>query len=191
MRFLFLFLIFFPCSAFAENPQTFNNMTFGQPPEVDMICVKGPCSTKQIRPDVKQNKIEIGEYVRPIDITIYGDWQITPPIYTFYKDKFVKVRFDLLCDQEISQRCMDETLLRLQQEYDLEFHGDASMVFNESQAMQNRTYQVGKDMLVKITYQKNNDYWRLPSVLIENIPMMEALRHDARSSLEKPAPDGV
>lgn len=187
MRYWFVFMLLFPGVSFAEMPQTFNNMTFGQPPEAKMICVRGPCSTKQIRPDVGQNKIELGEYVRPVDITIYGNWQITPPIYFFYKDKFVKVAFNLLCGQDNSQRCMDDTLDQLQQEYDLELLNDASMVVNEGQAMQTRNYQVGKNLKVRMSYQKINNYWRLPSVIIENIPLLETMRRDARSHRRKPA----
>jgi len=171
-----------PSISLAEAPQTFNNITFGQPPEAEMICIKGPCSTKQLRPDIEQNKIGMGQYIRSVDITTYGGWEVTPPTYSFYKDKFVRVSFNLLCEHDNSQRCIDETLEKLRQDYDLELQNDASMEVSEALAIQNRTYRVGEDMVVKISYQKINDYWRLPSVTIENIPLMESMRSDVRSS---------
>ena len=172
-------LFFIPALALAEIPQTFNNMTFGQPPEVDMICTRGPCSTNSIRPDVKQNKIEMSYYVRPADITTYGNWEISTPRYMFYKDKFFRVIFDIICDDTDSQRCIDETVEKLSQEYELETLYDLSTE-DEDFAVQKRSYSVGSDTKVSITQVTKRSNFQRPFVTIENNSLLAAAQKDAR-----------
>ena len=172
-------LFFIPALALAEIPQTFNNMTFGQPPEADMICTRGPCSTNSIRPDVKQNKIEMSYYVRPDDITTYGNWEISTPRYMFYKDKFFKVVFNIICDYADYQRCIDETVEKLSQEYELETLSDVSTE-DEDFAVQYRSYSVGNDTNVSITQITKDGNGRQPSVLIQSKSLLAAAQREVR-----------
>ena len=180
-------ILFFPCFAQAEIQTTFGSMTFGQPPEDGMICTVGPCSTEQLRPDIRQNKIDSSDYIKPTDITHYGDWEITSPVYRFFEGRFVRVNFDILCDESQAQRCMKEVADALDQEYGLELLENWVMEVNEDQSIEAQTYKTGDDTIINISLNNISRRSSRPTVIIESHSMMEKMRKSANPNY-KPRP---
>jgi len=171
------------CS-FAEPLFFFGDLTFGQPPETEMICVKGPCPSEPLRPDIRQNKINLAVYKLPVDITTYGEWEITSPQYSFYEDRLARVSFSVLCDEGSSIRCMDSVASALDREYGLEQMDDFSFEFSDKNSYIGRHYKIGQDIDVLMHHDQSEWRGRQPVVVIESRSLMEELRRDARKNFK-------
>ena len=169
-------ILLFPCIVQAEIQTTFGSMTFGQPPEAGMICTVGPCDTEQLRPDIRHNKIDSSDYIKPTDITHYGGWEITSPVYSFFEGRFVRVDFDILCDESQAQRCMKEVADALDLEYGLELLENWVMEVSEGQSLEGQTYKTGDDTIVNISLDSSSRRTSTPTVIIESHSMMEKMR---------------
>lgn len=168
--------LLFPCLALAEIPTTFGSMTFGQPPEEGMVCIVGPCSTEQLRPDIKQSKIDWSIYKKSSDITIYGGWEISSPEYSFIEGRFAKVSFFIECEKSQALRCMEEVADALDQEYGLELLKNVVIEESEDQSFEGQVYKAGEDTLIKFSFENSSRRPTMPLLAIEAHSMMEKMR---------------
>jgi hypothetical protein len=180
-------VLLFPCLAQAEVQTTFGTMTFGQPPEDGMICVVGPCSSEQLRADIRHNKIDLSDYIKPTDITNYGGWQISSPVYSFFEGRLVRVVFNIQCDKDQAQRCMKEVADALDLEYGLELLENFMMEFDETLSIEAQTYKTGDDTVIYIGFNNSISRANSPTVFIQSHSMMEKMRKSINPDY-KPGP---
>lgn len=196
MRLLFVAcFLFYPFLAQAEIQTTFGSMTFGQPPEDGMICINGPCSFGQIRPDILQNKIDLSIYKKPVDITTYGGWEISSPEYSFFEDRLYRVAFNIQCVYGFKISCRDDQIRRsieevtyaLDQEYGLEIINNVAVELNATQSYELQKYKTGDDTIIEIGFDKSDQGLSRPYVIIDSYSMIEKVRK-ASNPKYKPVP---
>jgi len=71
----------------------FNDLSFGDPPVPEMICIGGDC----LPPELRRNSIPIASYALPRDWTHIGTLPISAPSYDFFRDRLFRIRYRIAC----------------------------------------------------------------------------------------------
>jgi hypothetical protein len=151
----------------------FGGLRFGQGAPKEMVCVSGACLKSE---DGKPPRSPVASYKFPRDITFYGDVEITPPVYEFYEDQLVRVRFQLLCPPEKADRCIDAVFAALKEEFGMTAHDRVIDRRSGQEKPAGRIGLLGSGDEVVLAREKVAGSGAYPTVRIENPGRMEELR---------------
>jgi hypothetical protein len=181
---LLMSLAFFPAILHASDFQNdqiadleFRSLRFGQGPDAEMICTKGPCYSGRPGENIKKKrKPPFSTYKFPMDVTHLGQTEITAPKYDFYLNRFFQVSFGILCDPEQAEFCMEAVRSALDERYGLTLvktiHRDESTLDPGI----SRTHLTASGALVEISRNMRRGEWLPPFVKIYDQTLMDELR---------------
>jgi hypothetical protein len=155
----------------------FRNLHFGQGPDAEMICTKGPCYSGSPGENLeKKRKPPFSTYKFPMDITHLARIEITAPKYDFYLNRFFQVSFEILCDPEQAEFCMESVRSALDERYGLTL---VKTVSRDEPALDpgiSRTHLTASGALVEISRSSRRGEWLSPYVKIYDQTLMDDLR---------------
>lgn len=183
--FLILCLILISSSVHAERlsdqniaPETkpFEFNDFGLPPGPQMTCVKGPCLDSNEEGIFKQSRTIVSSYFKPTDVTTFGGVPISSPRYDYYQNENFQIFFEILCDSENTDVCIDQVESNLVENYEMINLDSANIVQNEEHEILIIDLGVDSEVLAKIIWMKRNNVWGKPAVKIYKKDLIDKVR---------------
>lgn len=182
--YLILVILFFASPLNAENITygnveaitfEFQGLRFGQSPLADMICIKGVCPSGQQGKFVKSKSI-ISTYKKQKDITHYNLIEISAPKYDFWENRFARVIFEMACDPETAEMCIDAVCDNLDSQYGLTWLDEVIGNTSPNNAFKVNFYMTNSGEIVEIHRYKRQGKWAYPFVRIYNKDFMDEIR---------------
>lgn len=158
----------------AEKSFEFND--FGLPPSPHMTCVKGPCLDSDAEEIYKQSRTIVSSYFKPIDVTHFGGVPISSPRYDYFNDENFQILFEIVCDYENMEACMDQVESNLIETYGMENLESANIVQSEKNEIIVRDLGMDSGILARIIRMKVNNVWGNPAVKIYRKDLIDKLR---------------
>jgi hypothetical protein len=162
----------------------FGGLRFGQGAPREMVCVGGACIETE---DGKPSKNPIASYKFPRDITFYGGVEISPPVYDFFEEQLIRVRFRLLCPPKKADQCSDDVLAALDEAFGMTAREQSTEELSSGLSVTGRLGLLGSGDIVLLSRERISGAWRDPHVSIENPGRMDELRR-ALNPAYVPAP---
>jgi hypothetical protein len=188
-RFLVVLCVIAPAVSYAgdyvvefhsDRPAPFDFEDFGFFPDADMLCIGGPCLDEDSE-IYKRKQSVVSYYHKPVDITQFGGVRISSPRYEFFKNSLFEISFNVVCDTDLMQACLDYVEAELSANYDMvsvdeinEDIGGKSMIFG-------RLLEGEDDVFSQIVWQQTEGVWDSPSVKIFRMDLLEELRSEVDS----------
>lgn len=151
----------------------FGGLRFGQGAPKEMICIGGACLKTE---DGKPPKSPISSYKFPKDITFFGGIEISPPVYDFFEDRLLRVRFNLLCRPQDASRCIDALFAALEDDFGVAERQEFAEELSPGLSSSGRVGLLGSGDVVTLRRESRAGILNAPAVWIENPALMDALR---------------
>ncbi len=128
VSYFFLFLILTLSSpAFAAPEELdaqiskfeFQGVHFGDFPSVDMICIRGLCPVGEMGVGIKTGSRMLPSYNQQMTITHYNGVKISTPHFKYFDDKMCQVMFDIQCNKQGQDECIEAVKAGLDAKYGL------------------------------------------------------------------------
>jgi len=150
---------------------------FGQSPDDEMICIKGPCLAAA--DDPAKVRTIISSYQKPVDITHLAGVEISTPRYDFFDHALFRVSFSLYCSDEEGPVCIKAIAEELQASLELKLQDSVDDIWGSGEQLQLLVFSNASGVNVHVDRRKSAEGWSRPSIAIYDGNLMNLVRQAA------------